>query len=267
MNSHQQDTNVSAKNFKSDNTTSAKAALKATTNNTFTHATGLPEDIVMHSEQDLKRYESFAETLADQHCDDQGHINKVQDHQEDTEETWQHSKNDDLITDIITQLTTTVDTAEEDQCTGNCVKHVQAPANVIVPPTPDFMTQEQLPHSINTDMCRPCHEDDTTTPVDNLGHRTCMRVSMETHKSQSDAGANRHLTNRKEVIKDFKPCTPFNMGTIEEDTTVKVTGSGTTSMQTMDPQKPLIHETLCSPKASGSAFSPEKHANNNKDVI
>ena len=40
-----------------------------------------------------------------------------------------------------------------------------------------------------------------------------------------------------------------------------------TSMQTDDPQKPLIYETLYSPKASGSVFSPEKYANDNKDTI
>ena len=40
-----------------------------------------------------------------------------------------------------------------------------------------------------------------------------------------------------------------------------------TSIQTSDPQKPLVYETLYSPKASGSVFSPEKYANDNKDKI
>ena len=63
MNKHQQDTNVSARDFKSDDTTSAKAALKTTINDTFTCVTGLPDDITQHLAQDLERHEPFAETL------------------------------------------------------------------------------------------------------------------------------------------------------------------------------------------------------------
>ena len=265
-----QDAAASAKNFKSNNTPSAKAALKAATNNAFACVTGLPEDIAQYSEEDLERYELFAETFADQHIDDQGHINTVHDHRNDpsTQEQIKHTQaTDDSIEDIIHRLTTPSETKEEEQFTQDSIKHLYAPTNVVIPPIPDFMTQDQLLHSNDMDICRPCQDDEDTTPMDNTNHGAYIRVLNKIHESQSDTGANRHLTNKKEVIKDFKPCEPFNIGTIEQDTTVKVTGSGMTSIQTDDPQKPLICETLYSPKASGSVFSPEKYANDNKDKI
>ena len=277
MNNNPQDAAASAKNFKSNNTPSAKAALKATINNAFACVTGLPEDIAQYSEEDLERYELFAETFADQHIEDpdQGHINTVHDHRNDTTNQAQVDHNEttgDSVKDIIHRLTTTTETTGDEQLgdeqlTQDYIKHLYAPTNVIIPPIPDFMTQDQLLHSNDMDICRPCQDDEDTTPVDNTSHGAYIQVLNETHESQSDTGANRHLTNRKEVIKNFKPCEPFNIGTIEQDTTVKVTGSGMTSIQTTDPQNPLIYETLYSPKASGSVFSPEKYAHDNKDTI
>ena len=87
------------------------------------------------------------------------------------------------------------------------------------------------------------------------------------NESQSDTGANRHLTNMKHVIKEYQPVPPFSIGTIEEHSSITVTGKGYTSIQTTDPDNPLIYETLHSPKASGSAFSPEKYAADNKSTI
>ena len=46
-----------------------------------------------------------------------------------------------------------------------------------------------------------------------------------------------------------------------------VTGKGYASIQTTNPKQPLIYETLYSAKASGSVFSPEKYASDNKDQI
>ena len=60
---------------------------------------------------------------------------------------------------------------------------------------------------------------------------------------------------------------PFSIGTIEEDSSIMVTGKGMTSIQTTDPNQPLIYETLYSAKASGSVFSPEKYASDNKEHI
>ena len=46
-----------------------------------------------------------------------------------------------------------------------------------------------------------------------------------------------------------------------------VTGKGYASVETTDSDKPLIFETLYSAKASGSVFSPQKYAMDNKDTI
>ena len=69
------------------------------------------------------------------------------------------------------------------------------------------------------------------------------------------------------MITNFESCAPFPIGTIEENATVTVTGKGKTSIKTTDPSKPLEYETLYSPKASGSVFSPQKYASDNKDTI
>ena len=69
------------------------------------------------------------------------------------------------------------------------------------------------------------------------------------------------------MIANFEPCTPFPIGTIEENATVTVMGRGMTSIKTTNPSKPLEYETLYSPKASGSVFSPQKYALDNKDKI
>ena len=71
----------------------------------------------------------------------------------------------------------------------------------------------------------------------------------------------------KHVMQSFTPIKPFSIGTIDKDSLIMVTGKGCTSIQTTNPQKPLMCETFHSAKASGSVFSPEKHASNNNDQI
>ena len=56
-------------------------------------------------------------------------------------------------------------------------------------------------------------------------------------------------------------------GTMEHEAAIQVTGKGTTSIATTDSTAPLVYETLYSADASGSVFSPQKYANDNKDKI
>ena len=126
------------------------------------------------------------------------------------------------------------------------------------------MTTDQILHSSDIDMCHPCTDDDTTgtdnTTNDSDAHACLLVQNVE---SQSDAGANRHLTNMKHAMTNCKAMTPFTIGTMAESSTTSATGKGFTATQTTDPDHPLAYETLCSPKASGSVFSPEKHASDN----
>jgi len=71
----------------------------------------------------------------------------------------------------------------------------------------------------------------------------------------------------KHVMTEYKPITPFTIGTIAASSTISVTGKGLTAIQTTDPDNPLVYETLYSPKASGSVFSPEKYASDNSHKI
>ena len=121
----------------------------------------------------------------------------------------------------------------------------------------------------STDMDAIKADDDKTVETENTStdSRGFIRLLNYNNKSQSDTGANQHLTNIKHVIQSFTPMKPFSIGTIDKDSLIMVTGKGYTSIKTTNPQKPLIYETLYSAKASGSVFSPEKYASDNKDHI
>ena len=269
MKQKQHETSASAKDFRENNTPTAKAAQTASIKRAFATLTDLPEDVDTYSDYDLEKYETFAESFTDL-----GHISKLYDESTDTTERTVKTPDTDTtsITDIITQLTTSQGTQQRphEPMDHSTIAQSQAPLQLQIPPIPDFMTYDTSLHSCDMDICRPCH-DDITVNMDNTQpeHQSdaYIRVLLKTHESQSDTGANRHLTNTKQVLKDFKICTPFTIGTIEEDATVTVTGTGITSIQTSNPTKPLVYETLYSPKASGSVFSPEKYATDNKDHI
>ena len=129
------------------------------------------------------------------------------------------------------------------------------------------MTPEQTLHSTDMDVCKLCHDDNWNDQELTDDTQAYIRIAIQMSESQSDTGANRHLTNMKHAIKECQPVSPFSIGTIEEHSSVTVMGKGFTSIQTTDPRNPLIYETLCSPKASGSVFSPEKYAADNKSTI
>ena len=65
----------------------------------------------------------------------------------------------------------------------------------------------------------------------------------------------------------FHWCEPFPIGTIKNEAAIQVAGQGTTSIATTDLTAPLVYETLYSADASGSVFSPQKYANDNKHKI
>ena len=90
---------------------------------------------------------------------------------------------------------------------------------------------------------------------------------MQPQITQSNTGANRHLSNSKDMMTNFESCIPFPIGKIEENATITVTGKGMTSIKTTDPSKPLVYKISYSPKASGLVFSPQKYALKNKDTI
>ena len=87
------------------------------------------------------------------------------------------------------------------------------------------------------------------------------------HQTQSDTGANRHLTNNRDLIQDFQQCEPFSVNSIEQSGAVTVTGSGLASIQTTNPDQPLTYPTLYSANAAGSVFSPDRYAMDNRDTI
>ena len=140
------------------------------------------------------------------------------------------------------------------------IKSMIAPQQVYIPPIPDMLlTNDQHIHSTDMNVDRRTDE--------NNAEGAYVRVLIQPQTAQSDTGANRHLSNAKHTIANYEKCTPFPIGTIEENATVTVIGKGLTSIQTTKPDVPLVYETLYSPKASGSVFSPQKYATDNKDKI
>lgn len=127
------------------------------------------------------------------------------------------------------------------------------------------------------DVCKLCHEDDnitqtdhvnTDSPIDSQANSQAhIRTAYQMSESQSDTGANRHPTNVKHMTKECQPVTPFSIDTIEGHSSITVMGKGHASIQTTGPDEPLICKTLHSPKASGSAFCPEKCAADNESTI
>ena len=59
-------------------------------------------------------------------------------------------------------------------------------------------------------------------------NKAFIRLVVQPQITQSNTGANQHLSNSKDMITNFEPCTPFPIGTIEENATVTVTGRGMT---------------------------------------
>ena len=109
--------------------------------------------------------------------------------------------------------------------TEDMIRQVQAPELVNLPSVPDFVTTEQIPHLTDMDICGPCKDEDTvqtgSTQTDSHAH---TRPIVHTNESQSDAGANGHLTNMRHVIKTCQTVPPFSIGTIEENSSITVTG-------------------------------------------
>ena len=138
------------------------------------------------------------------------------------------------------------------------IKTLNAPSQLYIPPIPDIMlTEGQQIHFTDFDVQSEDKED----------NKAFIRLFVQPQITQNNKGANQHLSNSKDMITDFEPCNPFPIGTIEENTTVTVMGRGMTSIKTTYPFKPLVYETLYSPKASGLVFSPQKYALDNKDKI
>ena len=150
------------------------------------------------------------------------------------------------------------DDEDKDLLPQDVIKTLNAPAQLYIPPIPDIMlTEGQNLHFTDFDVHAEHKDED----------KAYVRLVVQQQITQSDTGANRHLSNSKDTLTDFESCYPFPIGTIEENATVTVTGKGKTSIRTTDPLKPLEYETLYSPKASGSVFSPQKYALDNKATI
>ena len=111
------------------------------------------------------------------------------------------------------------------------------------------------------------HNDFHTSQDQNDNTQAFIRVLISKEESQSNTGANRHLTNSKTLLQNFHQCEPFPIRTIEHEAAIQVTGKGMTSITTTDLTAALVYETLYSADASGSVFSPQKYANDNKDKI
>ena len=65
MKQKQHETSASAKDFRENNTPTAKAAQTASIKRAFATLTDLPEDVDTYSDYDLEKYETFAESFTD----------------------------------------------------------------------------------------------------------------------------------------------------------------------------------------------------------
>ena len=138
------------------------------------------------------------------------------------------------------------------------IASLQAPKEIDILPIPTTILQNRYHHN---DFLQNKEE-----YADN-NSQAYIRVLISHNESQSDTGANRHLTNSKALLRDFQPCDPFPIGTIENEAAIHVTGKGITSVATTNHTKPLVYETLYSADASGSVFSPQKYATDNKQSV
>ena len=79
--------------------------------------------------------------------------------------------------------------------------------------------------------------------------------SFSEKTTQGDSGANRGVTNNKDLLHDYQAIKPFGIGTIGPET-ILVIGVGYIDLPTLGKGFERI-KTYYSPKASGSVMSPD----------
>ena len=90
-----------------------------------------------------------------------------------------------------------------------------------------------------------------------LGTVNTIQFDFSQLKIQNDSGANRNVTNNKEILNDFQEISPYSIGGInnDESTNIVCTGEGFLCLRT-DDNKSIPLRMLYSPDTSGTIVSP-----------
>ena len=247
-----------AEAYRERNSPANKAAERASIHQAFVDATGETGEPDTYSDETLDRYETFLENMAAQ-------ANVLRVTQTSSEQTGDtHEKEippEDTLFNITTGETPTKD-LEAPLDIADIATTPQALQAVTFPPIPQFamptfITSDHELEALPDHECPTIQQSNKSYPTND---EPMVRVLLASPNLQSDTGANRHLTDDKTLLVNYKEITPFTIGTINKDSTsaVEVIGVGElpipTTTGTME--RPKVYY---SPNASGSVFSPDRY--------
>ena len=251
-----------AEAFRERNTPEQRNADRAAIRLAFKEATGEQGNPDTYDDDVMERFIQFEENFAeiktarciiatDTHND---HSSAYTDHLSD-------------IASTIDKITPNYNTTMESQIAPDDITNIvdsRILQAVTIPPTPTFLTDDyelederdyneqdtiQIQHS-HSDVCR-----DVT---DNVGQVNQIHHFQIAAPLQCDPGANRHITDDKSLISDFREITPFRIGTINKnsESAVEVTGTGLIKIPMANGEEST--RVYYSRDASGSVFSPDR---------
>ena len=118
------------------------------------------------------------------------------------------------------------------------------------------LNDDELVDSIPTilEPSEPSPTEDSQLVDTSVANRVC---SFPPKVTQGDSGANRGVSNKKDLLLDYQEIVPFVIGTIGTET-ILVIGVGYMMLPTLKGCLERI-KTYYSPKASGSIMSPARH--------
>ena len=154
---HPEKSKTTANEYRAQNTPEAKAASKASIKQAIAAGLGLSEDNTQYSDTDLKQLETIMENL-----DLELNVGQV---------SMLNANNNDMEThhDISTLIPNTEEPPNSLEATGTDIHEITnevisqlvAPELLQLPPLPPFMTTDQILHSTDMEICKPCSDDDT----------------------------------------------------------------------------------------------------------